>query len=144
MHFSVFALLALAVVGAVILGGLVLSVVLLLNEKTRVAGIVLLVIILGIPVVGAGMAMFAWAGMPVSDRAAPIPPPRSVQLEPPVVDVLPAREEPGAVKNGDRSDQAEPPPAAEQIEPEAPEAQPDAGAEAGRLLPHRGHRRLNG
>lgn len=145
---SVFALLA--TLAAVILVALVLSALLLLNKKTRAPGVILLVVIF---LVG---AMFVAVGaylVPLGFLGYGSPPgaePRSVRFNPtvasqglaPVAAQADQRDEAG--EHGDRSDRAKQPPAADPIEPEAPQAQPDAKAEAGRLLPHRGDRRLNG
>ncbi len=156
---SVLGLLALAVVGVLVLGGLGLSIVLLLNEKTRVIGIVLLVIILlGVPIVGGGLAVFVWVLTPVSPGAAPIPPQPVVEfeerVEPEPLPKEPAEanpaDEPKGDENGDQPGQTEPIPAADQPQPDPPDeqavapiAEPDANSEARRLFPRTTHRRLN-
>ena len=58
---SVLLLILIAAIGVLVLGGLVLSIVLLFFEKTRVIGIVLLaLILLGIPVIAGAGAIVFW------------------------------------------------------------------------------------
>lgn len=153
---SMFLLLALAAVAVLLLGGLVLSVVLIIGERTRVAGIVLLVLILlGVPLVGVGLAAFLWVGQPTyspaTDRQIRVPEVRVEPLRPPVEFVPPMPEaaeavptdEPPAAEDTDRPGQTEQPSTADEPQPDTADQQSDTNSGAGRQFPPGVHRRLN-
>ena len=73
MVLSSIVLLMLAAVGVMVLGGLVLSVVLILSERTRVAGIVLLVLLL----LEYRLSVSAWRRASGSETRASYSPSRS-------------------------------------------------------------------
>ena len=118
-------LLVLAAVGVVVLGGLVLSVVLILSERTRVAGIVLLVLLLlGVPLVGIGLATF-WAVVRSSEpvRVRQPEPQRwaaPIEIAPPPMPEAPEAvptDEPAASEDADRPGQTEQPSTADEPDP---------------------------
>jgi hypothetical protein len=136
--------LILAAIGVLFLGGLVLSVVLLLNEKTRVIGIVLLaLILLGVPAtaVVVGVLVLTVRSSVQFDLQVD----ESRRLVPKPAEVTPM-DEPKADEHADHADQpdpTEPIPAADQSQPEPPDTEPDADAQTGRLFPGSTHRRVN-
>ena len=125
MESSLIVLLVLAAVGVVVLGLLVLSVVLLIGERTRVAGIVLLVLILlGVPLVGVVLAAIVYVR--VAPQPAPVPRAPVRQLREPVefVPVMPEApeavptDEPTAAEDADRPGQTEQPSTADEPDPD--------------------------
>ncbi len=169
MVLSWIVLLALAAVGVMVLGLLVLSVVLIIGERTRVAGIVLLaLILLGVPLVGIGLAAFVWVGHPTFQPApvreirapeirverlrppvefapAPMPEvpevPEAVPMDGPTDDEL--HEHPGQTETDQPSPAEEPQPDTADQPPDAADQQPGTNSGAGRQFPPGAHRRLN-
>jgi hypothetical protein len=146
-----FFLLALIALGFLILGALVLSLVLLSSEKTRVAGVILLVtILLGVTMIVA-VAVFLLPVRTSRDRPPSAAEPASVQFEAAVGDHPVAsevgerdgRDEAAAVAGDDPPQRAEPSPAAEPTQAKTPHARADANGHPQRLLPRRAPRRLN-
>ena len=148
----IFFLLVAAAVGVLILGGLVLSIVLLLSERTRVVGIVLLALMLLGPAVGvAGMA-FLWAlhSADVTVESVVADPPSiefRVPDEPQRLAPLPAGaelgDEPEVPDDAHQSEPTEPIPDAHQSDPELTDTEPGADAQSGRPFPGSTHRRVN-
>ena len=86
---SVWGLLVLGAIGLLLIGGLIMLIVLLANEKTRAAGMVLLAVMLlgfgGLVAVGVAAAFF-WAQVGV-DQPLPIPQ-QPVRIEEPPPEMI--------------------------------------------------------
>jgi hypothetical protein len=157
MAVPIYFLLALAAIGVLLVGGLVLSVVLILRESTRVAGVVLLVLVLlGAPVAVGGLAVGAFLtpmeapGRPtpaVRQRAVRSVPGPAFRFDPAVV----PQPEPSAIETVERSPAGKPavkespaPPdeakqpldaGGDQSAPRTPDSKPAADAQGSHLLP---------
>ena len=155
---SLILLLVMAVVAVLFIGGLVLGVVLIIGERTRVAGIALLVLLLlGVPLVGMGLGAYLWVGL---SRPAPVRQMRVPQIrvpEPlrPPADFAPPPmpQTPEAVPmdgptDGDLHEhpgqtEADQPSPAEEPQSDTADEQPDTNSQSGRPPAHGTHRHMN-